>query len=236
MTGKQRWGVVALFAAAMAWVEAAVVYYLRVLIGRVEPYQLDPLPVSVGLGKIELVREVATLVMLFAVGWLAGRTRRSRLGYAMLAFGLWDILYYVFLIPMSGWPRSLLDWDILFLLPLPWWGPVLAPVLIAALMAILGVLISQFDEPERRVWPGRLAWSLNFAGVALALYVFIADAIRAVGGGVEAVRTVLPVWFNWPLFTVALALLAAPIVDVGRQIWRRHSKQPLPQVKEPRRA
>ena len=221
MTGKQRWGVVALFAAAMAWVEAAVVYYLRVLIGRVEPYQLDPLPVSVGLGKIELVREAATLVMLLAVGWMAGRTQRSRLGYAMLAFGLWDILYYVFLILMSGWPRSLLDWDILFLLPLPWWGPVLAPVLIAALMVILGVLISQSDEPERAVWPGRLAWGLSFAGVALALYVFMADAIRAAGGGVEAVRTVLPVWFNWPLFTVALALLAAPIVDVSRQIWKR---------------
>jgi hypothetical protein len=233
MTGKQRWGVVGLFAAAMAWVESAVVYYLRVLIGRVLPYQFDPLPVSVGLGKIELAREVATLVMLLAVGWMAGRTQRSRLGYAMLAFGLWDILYYVFLIPMSGWPRSLLDWDILFLIPLPWWGPVLAPVLIAALMVILGVLISYFDESEQPVWPGRLAWGLNFAGVALALYVFMADAIRAAGGGVEAVRTVLPVWFNWPLFTVALALLAAPIVDVGRQIWRRHSKQPLPQVKEP---
>ena len=231
MTGKQRWGVVALFAAAMAWVEAAVVYYLRVLIGRVEPYQLDPLPVSVGLGKIELVREAATLVMLLAVGWMAGRTQRSRLGYAMLAFGLWDILYYVFLILMSGWPRSLLDWDILFLLPLPWWGPVLAPVLIAALMVILGVLISQFDEPERAVWPGRWTWGLNFAGVALALYVFMADAIRAVGGGVEAVRMVLPVWFNWPLFTVALALLAAPIVDLSRQIWNRHSTRQLAQAK-----
>ena len=231
MTEKQRWGVVALFAAAMAWIESAVVYYLRVLIGRVEPYQLDPLPVSVGLGKIELVREAATLVMLLAVGWMAGRTRRSRLGYAMLAFGLWDILYYVFLILMSGWPRSLLDWDILFLLPLPWWGPVLAPVLIAALMVILGVLISQFDEPERAVWPGRWAWGLNFAGVALALYVFIADAIRAVGGGVEAVRTVLPIWFNWPLFAVALALLAAPIVDLSRQIWNRHSTRQLAQAK-----
>jgi hypothetical protein len=231
MTEKQRWGVVALFAAAMAWVEAAVVYYLRVLIGRVEPYQLDPLPVSVGLGKIELAREVATMVMLLAVGWMAGRTRGSRLGYAMVAFGLWDILYYVFLIPMSGWPRSLLDWDILFLLPLPWWGPVLAPVLIAALMVILGVLLSQFNEPERAVWPGRWAWGLNFAGVALALYVFMADAIRAMGGGVEAVRMVLPVWFNWPLFTVALALLAAPIVDLSRQIWNRHSTRQLAQAK-----
>ena len=28
----------------------------------------------------------------------------------------------------AGWPETVLDWDILFLLPLPWWGPVIAPV------------------------------------------------------------------------------------------------------------
>jgi hypothetical protein len=221
MTEKQRWGVVALFAAAMAWVEAAVVYYLRVLIGRVEPYQLDPLPMSVGLGKIELVREVATMVMLFTVGWLAGRTWRTRLSYTLLAFGVWDILYYVFLAVIGPWPRSIWDWDILFLIPLPWWGPVLAPALIAVLMIVGGTLVTQFDEPNRPVWPVRLAWALNFGGVALALYVFMAGAIRVAGQGEQAIREVLPVSFNWPLFAAALALLAAPIVDVGRQIWRR---------------
>jgi hypothetical protein len=223
MTEKQRWLVVALFAAAMAWVESAVVVYLRTLIGRLEPYQPNPLPVSVGLGQTEIVREVATMVMLFTVGWLAGRTWRSRVGYTMLAFGVWDILYYVFLAVIGPWPHSIWDWDILFLIPLPWWGPVLAPVLIAALMIVAGTLASQSDQPEEPVWPGRLAWGLNLGGIALALYVFMADAIGVASGGMEAIRTALPTSFNWPLFILALALLAAPVIDVSWQIRSCHS-------------
>jgi hypothetical protein len=215
----KRWLVVALFAAAMAWVEAAAVLYLRVQLDRVIPYQPDPLPVSVGLGQVELVREAATLIMLLTVGWLAGGTWRSRLAYSMITFGVWDILYYVFLVPMSGWPESLLDWDVLFLLPLPWWGPVLAPVLISILLIVGGTLVTQFDRPERPLWPGRLALWLNLAGVLLALYIFMTDAIRVLGAGEDAIRNVLPTWFNWPLFIVALLLMATPVADLSWQIW-----------------
>jgi hypothetical protein len=133
MTEKRKWFVVFIYAAAMAWVESSVVVYLRTMLGRIIPYQPNPLPNFVGLGQIEASREAATLLMLPAVGWLAGRTRASKIAYAALAFGIWDIYYYIYLIPLSGWPRSLFDWDIQFLLPLPWWGPVLAPMLIAAL-------------------------------------------------------------------------------------------------------
>lgn len=192
----------------MAWVESAVVFYLRTMIDRVEPYQPNPLPLTtLGFGRVELVREAATLIMLLVVGGLAGRTHRARLGYTLVAFGAWDILYYVFLIPMAGWPRSLLDWDVLFLLPLPWWGPVLAPVSVSALMIACGVLMSQFDAATPR-W----AWLVNFAGVGVALYVFMADSIRAISAGMEGVRAVLPTWFNWPLFIVGLALMSAPVI------------------------
>ena len=142
---RTRWLAVVGYAIAMAWVEAACVYYLRVLVDRVEPYQANPLPMQGVLGQVELVREAATLIMLGAVGLLAGRTRRAQVGYAAVAFGVWDIFYYVFLRVMVGWPRSVLDWDVLFLLPLPWWGPVLAPVLIASLMVVGGTLASQYD-------------------------------------------------------------------------------------------
>ena len=142
-----RWGGVAVYALAMAWVEAAVVFDLRTMVHRIEPFQPDPLPLIGGLGRVELVREAATLVMVLAVGVLAGRTWRARLGYAALAFGVWDIFYYVFLRVICGWPHSLLDWDILFLLPLPWWGPVLAPVSIAGLMILCGTLASREGEP-----------------------------------------------------------------------------------------
>lgn len=222
MSERKRWLIVVIFAAAMAWMESATVIYLRTLVGRIEPYQARPLPISVGLGETELVREAATLLMLLTVGWLAGRSWRSRLGYSMIAFGVWDILYYVFLAIIGGWPRSIMDWDVLFLIPLPWWGPVLAPTLIAAMMILGGTLVSQYDEPDRPMWPGRRAWLLNIAGVLLALVVFMSDAIQAIPGGGDAIRDVLPVSFNWPLFVVALILMAAPIVEVARQIGKRN--------------
>jgi len=167
---------------------------------------------------------VATLVMLWAVGWLAGKTWRSRVSYSLIAFGIWDIFYYVFLVPMSGWPHSVLDWDVLFLVPLPWWGPVLAPVLISALLIIGGVLVTQAELPERSLWPHPIAWILNVAGVGLALYTFMETALRTLGGGEPAIRKTLPASFNWPLFSMALLLLAAPIADMGWQWWQRRRR------------
>lgn len=219
MRDLRRWIAVVLYAIAMALVEAAVVTYLRVFLGRVDPHQYQPLDVPSWLLSTEMAREAATMVMLVAVGWLAGRTPRSRFGYFLIAFGVWDIFYYVFLAPMSGWPRSILDWDVLFLIPLPWWGPVLAPVSIAVLMIAGGTLMSQFEQEGMELWPARWAWMLSLAGAVVALYVFMADSLDAIGGGEETLRTVLPTWFNWPLFTVALALMAAPIADMGHRRW-----------------
>lgn len=193
-----------------------VVFYLRTMIGRIEPYQPNPLPIIGYLGPVELAREAATLIMLLTVGVLAGRTWRSRLGYAAIAFGVWDIFYYVFLKLMCGWPHSLLDWDILFLLPLPWWGPVLAPILIATLMILWGTLATRFERPCEFSPSNWSAWGLNALGMALALYVFMADAIRVADGGTPALRTMLPTQFNWPLFCVALALMSAPVIQLGR--------------------
>ncbi len=214
----KRFGIIFAYAIAMAWVESAVVVYLRVLIGRVDPYQADPLPISAGLGWIEVGREAATLVMLWTVGWLAGRTGRGRAGYSLIAFGVWDIFYYVFLVPMSGWPASLLDWDVLFLVPLPWWGPVLAPVLISLLLILGGTLAAISEQSNHPIWPRRWAWALNLAGIGLALYAFMATTLQVLHRGEEAIRQALPASFNWPLFGLALALLAVPIVDMGWQL------------------
>ena len=220
----KRWLIVFIFAVAMAWVESAVVFYLRTMIDRLNPYQTLPLPIIGGLGRAELVREAATLVMLLTVGALAGKNFRARFGYTAFAFGVWDIFYYVFLKVMTGWPNSIFDWDILFLLPLPWWGPVLAPVLISLLMIFWGTAASQFERaPAPRLSNVRV-WILNLIGVALALYVFMADALRVVSGGGTALRHLLPEYFNWPLFLVALALMAAPVVQEIRLTGRLRRK------------
>jgi hypothetical protein len=215
-----RWSAVVVYAVAMALLEAAVVTYLRTLLGRIDPYQSAPLVAPAWLTPIELAREAATLAMLAAVAWLAGRERRARAGYFLIAFGVWDIFYYLFLVPMTGWPRSPLDWDVLFLLPLPWWGPVLAPVSIAALMIVGGTLVSQFTRDGRAPWPRPWPLAAGAAGVLLALYVFMADALHAPHWSAQALSRVLPVAFAWPLFAAALALMCVPLADLCVQLLR----------------
>ena len=219
-SARSTWLLVVIFAVAMAWVEAACVYDLRVMVNRLDPYQPNPLPLAGKVGAIELVREAATLVMLAAVGALSGRTLRARCGYAAVAFGVWDIFYYVWLKIMYGWPTSPFDWDILFLLPLPWWGPVAAPVSIAALMIGWGTLASRPGSTPGRDGVASPVWAAAALGASLALYAFMADALRAIPHGAEAVRTVLPTTFNWPVFGMGLALMTVPVASMVRPFSR----------------
>jgi hypothetical protein len=208
LSERTRWAIGMAFAIAMACVEAACVFYIRALVNRIEPYQPNPLPIA-AVGDVELWREAATLIMIAMVGLLAGRTWRRRAGYAAIAFGAWDIFYYLFLHLMTGWPRTPLDWDILFLLPLPWWGPVLAPASIALVMIVWGTLATQSDErPSGARWP----LALGSIGCVVALALFMIDAWRALPHGREAVLEALPTAFNWPLFFAALLLIASPAI------------------------
>lgn len=210
-------GGVVCFAVAMAWVESAVVFYLRTLSQHFDPYEADQVLLAPGILRAELVRELATLLMLGSVGWLAGQTWRSRTALAVLAFGVWDVCYYVFLVPLTGWPRSWLDWDILFLVPLPWWGPVLAPALIASLMIVGGTLVAIGDSPEQPVWPSRRTWLAALVGGTLALYVFMEDALRTLPQGLDRLLELRPVRFDWSLFLVALVGLSLPVLELA---WR----------------
>jgi hypothetical protein len=207
---------VAAYAVAMAWVEAAVVLYLRTLTGEYDPARPAPEMLSPHLILAECVREFATLVMLGAVGWLAGRNARTRLGAFVLAFGIWDIGYYVFLVPLTGWPASPADWDILFLLPLPWWGPVWSPVSIALLMVVGGTRVFLADEPDRPCWPTRRTLGLALAGAALALGVFMADSVRQLSHGDANRLDTAPESFPVALFAVAWLLMAAPLISLFR--------------------
>jgi hypothetical protein len=198
---------VALFAVAMANVEAAVVAYLREVydiedVVRDLPREFDRLT------AIELSREVATVVMLLAVGMLSGRRLQDRLGYFVFAFGAWDIAYYGWLALFEGWPTSPLDWDVLFLIPVPWWGPVLAPVMIAAVMCVGGA--AAVMQVDRGIEWRMTAVNVGIAGigVAIVLYVFMADAIAAVPDGNAAVQAVRPSDFQWGLFLVGFAVMS----------------------------
>lgn len=146
-TALHQWIWVVVFAVAFAWVESAVVVYLRdiffdgdfkfpITFGW-KGNERDPNPLYL----IEFGREFATLVMLFSVGWMAGKRRVEKFSYFIIAFGIWDIFYYIWLYVMIEWPQSLMTWDLLFFIPLPWVGPVITPVLIALAMVVIGSLL-----------------------------------------------------------------------------------------------
>lgn len=155
-----------IFAIAFAFVEAAVVVYIRQILGIDSGFGYEQLAINKdqiifslpGLAflssetvsqiitvpqvlKTELFREVATLVMLISVAVLAGKNLRQKAAYFLLAFGAWDIFYYVFLRLLIGWPKTLFDTDIFFLLPIAWVGPVITPVLVSTLIVFTSLVL-----------------------------------------------------------------------------------------------
>ncbi len=163
-----------LFGVAMAYVEAMVVVYLRELLypeGFSFPLKLMPL----NLIAMELSRELASIVMLVAVAAIAGKKFWERFGYFIILFGIWDIFYYIWLKVTIDWPSSLFDWDILFLIPIPWIGPVIAPILVALLMVITGLSITSLFVRGYTFRPTALAWILSVVGTTALLFSFMRD-------------------------------------------------------------
>lgn len=196
---------VSVYAIAMAFLEAVVVVYLRELLHAGE------LITNMGpYASMEAWREAATIIMLAAIGWLAGRHAVDRIAYGMFAFGLWDIWYYVWLKVLVDWPKTILDWDTLFLIPLPWRGPVLSPVMIAGLICVIAVLV--VVRVNRQETPGitLLQVMLILCGVLLALYVFMESAIHLWIKGETDWSSIRNEVFNWPLFIIAFLLMAVP--------------------------
>ena len=119
-----------LFAISMAYLESAVVVYLRELYYP-DGFQFPLTGIPLRILIIEIGREAATILMLYAYAKSVGSNGREVMAYFSLNFGVWDIWYYIWLKLLLDWPATILDWDILFLIPVPWVGPVLAPVIVS---------------------------------------------------------------------------------------------------------
>lgn len=147
---RARLGVLFVFGAAMGWLEGVVVVYIRGLFGMVHgPVTPPPHEVVERFAELpwllptEQSREVATILMLAAVAWLAADRAAARLGAFLFIFGVWDIVYYVVLYAMLRWPPSLGTIDVLFLIPPgPWWiQPVWLPVAASTVMIVVGTIL-----------------------------------------------------------------------------------------------
>lgn len=165
---------VSIFAIAMGFMESAVVIYLRELYYQ-DGFSFPLKPIEHSIAKVEFFREIATIIMLIGIGYVTGKTKLQRFSFFNLAFAIWDIFYYVFLYVFLGWPQSLQTWDILFLIPLPWVGPVWAPCLLSILM-IIGSLfvIKQVDrDPHFKIKPRY--WFLLISGALICILSFMWD-------------------------------------------------------------
>lgn len=220
--------VVALFAVAFGYVESAVVVYLRVvydpLRASLHPEQpegsllplitLDELraadPDHVRRLGIELGRELATLVMLATVAALASRRRGEGIAMFLIAFGVWDLAYYLGLKAMIGFPASLLTWDILFLIPVPWLGPVLAPALVALTMIVAGALVLAAIDRGRPLRPTPGHWCAVIAGAVIIIVSFTKDYEETMAGA-------MPARFSWALFGAGLLLAISAFVHALRR-------------------
>jgi hypothetical protein len=225
--GRRSLTAVATFATAMGYVEAAVVVYLRRLY---YPHGFAfPLSgIDSSIAGVEVVRELATIVMLGCVGIIAGRTRAQRFGYFIYAFGIWDIVYYIGLKATLGWPPSLFTWDILFLFPVPWVGPVLAPALVAATMIGFGALILRAAERGSGGQASRREVGTLVAGTMIMLACFMADWLRAEGATflhnlvsrrdpLAGLDSYVPHAFPWFAFLLGEATVVAAIISFARR-------------------
>ena len=183
-------------------VEAAVVIYLRQLL-HVEGSNITLSGIPRGIFTVEIVREFTTLVMLISVGVLAGSRPMGRFGSFIIAFGVWDIFYYVFLSMFHGWPQSFLDWDLLFLIPVPWMAPVLAPVLVSCGLIFSGYWLLIREQQKKRIVVSLSDWIIEAVATVLILYSFTNN---------NSVST--PEVFSWIIFLAGLAL------GVGYFVWR----------------
>lgn len=222
----------AVFGIAMGFLEAVVVVYLRQLYypeGFAFPLKFMPVEAYF----YESLREISTLVMLVSVSILAGRGFYERLAYFLYCFGIWDIFYYVWLKVLLDWPQSLLTWDILFLIPVVWVGPVLAPILCSVTIIVISGCILRFQHKGYRVRISLFEWILLSSGALITFSTFVMDYSKVLMSSVSLPKILtagndprfqklfagyVPASFNWPLFFLGEGLVICFLLSFRRRM------------------
>jgi hypothetical protein len=200
------------FALAMGYLESAVVVYLQGVLGATVG-DIFPLQLELAAGDLVLIevgREAATLVMIGAIGALVGRSRLERLAWAAVVFGAWDIGYYGWLQVFSGWPGSLATTDLLFLIPVPWVGPVWSPVLVSVALVGIGLTAASMLRAGRHIEVTHRHWAAGLVGGLLVIVSYTLDTGRLLNGG-------LPGPYPWPLFALGMLLALGAAADALRE-------------------
>lgn len=180
------WGIV------FGYMEAAVVVYLREIYYP-EGFTFPLVILQDCIMVTEILREAATLLIIWATVCLAYKRVQSRVSAFIVLFGVWDIFYYVFLKLLLDWPESLGTWDILFLIPAPWVGPVWAPMLVSIGFIYAGTAILMHNDQNHFLDFGRNFILLELLAALLIIVSFLMP-------GLSVLEQTLPTHFPWYLF------------------------------------
>lgn len=211
-----------LFSIAMGFMETAVVVDLRELYYP-DGFNFPLMPIAPKIAVTEFLREAATIIMLVGIGILAGKNKMQRFAFFIYAFAIWDIFYYVFLKLLLDWPESMLTWDILFLIPVPWVGPVLAPCIVSLTMIALTASIIVLQEKGYTVAFEFKEFAVQILGCLIIIGSFVWDYMQThelakiwTLSSKEALLTdmtsYIPQAYNWWIFWTGEALLIYGIV------------------------
>ena len=204
----KRLSAVTIFAVAMGYLEAAVVIYIREMISG---SQIQVFPIHFlgnAFALIEIGRELATIIMLGVIGCLAGISRLQRWMYFVFSFAVWDLAYYMFLQLLTGWPGSLLAYDVLFLIPVVWIGPVLAPVLVSLVLGTTSIIVIRICDYSADVALGRVNLGLFVGGCVLIILSFTRQIFHILmTDGPKGIEGYSPKEFDWILFSIGFTLM-----------------------------
>jgi hypothetical protein len=224
---------VSFFAIAMGYLESSVVVYLRAIFypeGFAFPLTMMDNQIAI----TEIFREAATLIMLLGIGIIAGRNSSEKFAWFLYSFAVWDIFYYVFLKLLLNWPESFMTWDILFLIPVTWVGPVIAPVITSLTMIAFALIILFVNQKNKTVRIAVPEWLLLVVGSVILIIAFTWDYSRFMlqhysfsqiwtvpkKSLYELATQYIPVSFNWWIFVLGEVVILLGII----QFWRRNSK------------
>ena len=229
--------IITAFAIAMGFLESAVVVYMREILYP-GGFQFPLAPIHPNIALTEILREAATLIMLVCIGFLAGKKFSQCFAWFIYTFAVWDIFYYVFLWVLIAWPESLMTWDVLFLIPATWTGPVLTPLILTLVMILWAVIILYYAEKNVNTKIRALEWSGVLIGVVVLVYAFILDYMQhmlktfsfreLLHMGDPRVRehaqTYIPESFPWLIYVIGLLLLLSAIGTYGFRLRKIRNK------------
>ncbi|TAJ09415.1 hypothetical protein DMA11_19925 [Marinilabiliaceae bacterium JC017] len=212
----------------MGFLEAIVVVYLRAIaypLGFTFP--LSPVPDKII--HTEIIREICTLIMLIGIAWLAGHHLWTRLAYFIFAFAIWDITYYLALKLFLNWPPTLHTWDVLFLIPIVWAGPVLAPLICSVTMLLLAFIILKGTllSDSFSIKKTELTWLLTGSLIIITSFIWEYLILIINNQSGADIRNIIynhiPENFVWPLFGVGFGLVLFAMALISNRLFIRKS-------------